>query len=213
MGSLRRSVRATLRWPNGNALDVFDIAGYLLPIGGAPVKRVASAIETDLFGDRHENGVVRGTSHSFAMDDLRGAFFFRNNRLVRMLTLASTMKVSTGRSTLARTHACRKYPPSDVLGGRVSENAVRQDDAHPSAGLEPVETAFDEQNLGGHAPLQFVPCSESLPSSVLLPGMCKIECFEDVDIGNRDARPERWVGHHHVHGFEWRLLARRVPRP
>ena len=44
-GLLAAQCACHLPLPNGDAVDVFDITGYLLPIGGALVERVASAIE------------------------------------------------------------------------------------------------------------------------------------------------------------------------
>ena len=78
-----------------------------------------------------------------------------------MLTPASWMKVSTGSSTLARTQQFRRIQPRMrlVRGSGVGQDAVRQDDADPPAGSDPLHRPLDEQLLGRHRATSFVPAT------------------------------------------------------
>jgi hypothetical protein len=121
-----------------------------------------------------------------------------------MLTLASTMKTSTGRSMLASTHVCRRihqrmYSSPGCRGCR------RADDAHAAARLEPVDAALDEQDLGRDAPLQPAGVSEAAVLGAL-PDVGEVEVPQDVRVGDGDLRAEGRVRHHHVHRAELRDL-------
>ncbi len=112
--------------------------------------------------------------------------------------------------------------PTDrlVSGARVGEDAVRQDDAHATTGLDPLDGALDEQLLGRHAARPT--CNARLEFARLLvppprPGDALTERTEHRLVADGDVRAKRGVGQEHVHGLAERnrllrrLDARQVP--
>ena len=179
-----------------DGLDLLDLSGDLLSFGRTLVERVATAVEADLLGDGHENRIVHCAGHGLT-----------THHLVRLLL----QKQQAGEDVDVRFHDERLHrkvhageypgaaqsPPANVFRGRISEDAVGQDDTHASAGPEPVEAALDEQDLGRDAALQPPGVAKAAVFGPL-PDMSKLERLEDVHVGDRYGRTERWIGRHHV---------------
>lgn len=104
-------------------------------------------------------------------------------------------------------------PVADVLVTRIAQDAVGQDDACSTTGLEPLDAPLDEQHFGRYGGLDGVGHHEAI--ALPLPAAGELVLLEDGPLGDRNIGAERRVRHQDVDGAErdvviGRLNARQV---